>query len=235
MLDYTRAHHCHNNCPCARFGKSSWCAGATSDDETVDEIIARVSLPQKRRLVEPTNKPQGHERGPLPDIDAMTLQLFLTKCSDEYELFKAQVIKPLMDQIKVRKPYMRTRDSFYDRGEEIFPAAVPNIPQQEGMNEDLGSDGEDPGYFRRDEFNPITKRTNQKFICKYCGFALTKLYNAKDHVHMHRGECPYACKYCDKAFSSLANRNRHQDKVCAKRCQRHRKLKQKCNCDKNYE
>ena len=89
MLVYTCAHQYQNNCPSARFGISSWCTGSTSDDETVDEIIARVPLPQKRRLVHPTNKPHGHEVGPLPDIDAMTLQLFLTKCSDEYELFKA--------------------------------------------------------------------------------------------------------------------------------------------------
>ena len=46
---------------------------------------------------------------------------------------------------------------------------------------------EDPGYYKGIQTNPQTKRINQVLICKYCNKQTTKLYNMKDHVHMHRG------------------------------------------------
>ena len=58
-------------------------------DESVDEMIARFELPQKRRLVEPEGRMVV---GLLDERDSLILQLFLTKCADEYDLFKAQVI-----------------------------------------------------------------------------------------------------------------------------------------------
>ena len=42
------------------------------------------------------------------------LQIFVSNSADEYDLFKKQVINPIMESIKFKKPYERTRNSRMD-------------------------------------------------------------------------------------------------------------------------
>lgn len=86
----------------------------SQSSDTVEEIVMNKELPTDRKLASPNGRLRGYETGKLPETDSITLQMFLTKTEDEYDLFKLQVIMPLINQIKVRKPYMRTRDSRYD-------------------------------------------------------------------------------------------------------------------------
>ena len=99
------------------------------------------------------------------------------------------------------KPYERTRNSKQDENDLVGQTSsyTPAVKMEGDVSED--SDGNDLGYYKRAEFNEKTKRSNQKFICKYCSIVYTKLYNVKDHVHMHRGQYPYSCRHCNKKFS----------------------------------
>ena len=96
------------------------------------------------------------------------------------------------------KPYDRTRNSKQDEDDLIGQRTSykPAVKQEGDI--DVDSDGNDLGYYKRVEYNETTKRLNQKFICKYCSIVYSKLYNVKDHVHMHRGQYPYSCKHCGK-------------------------------------
>ena len=137
-------------------------------------------------------------------------------------------VRPIMDLIKYKKPYYRTRLSKrddYHLQKEIDPMAATNQPNDE-PRQPLADD--DPGFFKKTVLNPKTNRRNQIFECKYCGVTNTKIFNIKAHINMHKGLFPYHCNSCTKVFSQLANRNRHQ-KDCNKNSLRSRRLFQ---CEK---
>jgi len=166
---------------------------------------------------------KGFRPQPLLDEDMDTLQVFLSGSTDEYDLVMKQFVYPIMDQIKHKKPYMRTRISKHDDHdlrEEINPMTPGNNPDGE-PRQPLADD--DPGFYKTTELNPVTNRKNQKFVCKYCEVTYNKLYNMRDHIHMHKGLFPYSCDNCTKVFSQLANRNRHQ-KECHKKGLQSQKL-----------
>ena len=129
------------------------------------------------------------------------LQIFVSNSEDEYALFKKQVINPIMEAIKFKKPYERTRNSKMDEDDLIAQVNSFTPAVKLDGDESMDSQGNDLGFYKRDVFNERTKRTNQLFVCKYCGIKYTKLYNVKDHVHMHRGQYPYSCSLCGKVFS----------------------------------
>ena len=99
--------------------------------------------------------------------------------------------------------------------EKFLSNEFPEInPSKVDGDDSCDSEGNDRGYIKKLQPNLSTRRPNQLLECKYCQKTYTKLYNIKDHIHMHRGQTPYSCKFCGKRFSQMANRNRHENKVC---------------------
>lgn len=49
----------------------------------------------------------------------------------------------------------------------------------------------------------------KKFICSYCGKAMSSMAYLKDHVNIHTGKRPYQCAFCEKRFSKDGSLRRH--------------------------
>lgn len=126
---------------------------------------------------------------------------------------------PLGQPPNVGKPAEDAVETNFNLEQYVANEQADINPTKVDGEESVDSNGYDRGYIKRLQPNLSTRRPNQLLECKYCGKTYTKLYNIKDHIHMHRGQAPYQCKYCGKRFSQMANRNRHENKVCAMRNQ----------------
>lgn len=73
-------------------------------------------------------------------------------------------------------------------------------------------------YIKINNYNDVTRRTNQVLKCKYCEHQFTKMCSLKDHLRIHLDQKPFDCSNCGKTFRQKGNRDRHEaSKVCYKK------------------
>ena len=57
---------------------------------------------------------------------------------------------------------------------------------------------------------PITKNSDGKYVCRFCGKTYVQSGSAKKHEIIHTGEKPFACRYCPYKTGYSSNLKKHE-------------------------